>query len=259
MSDKEKHEMEKDLILAAAAHFARARSVACLTGAGVSAESGISTFRDPQTGYWSKFDPEQLASQSGFKRDPGLVWRWYMERLFGSTVEAKPNPGHLALAKLEERLSTFTVITQNVDNLHEQAGSQNVIHLHGSISSFFCNSCGQDHILTDDEQAASMPPNCQYCGGLIRPGVVWFGEQLPVMAIEAAWQAAEACDVMLVIGTSGMVYPAAHLPALAQGAGATVIDINPDRDALSSMADLFLQGPSGEVLPQIVEALHTQI
>lgn len=251
--------MNGNLVAEAAQHLVNANAVACLTGAGVSAESGISTFRDPQSGHWSKFDPEQLASQRGFKRDPGLVWRWYMERLFSSTVEARPNPGHVALAqietKLNDRQAAFTLITQNVDNLHEQAGSQNVCHLHGDISSFFCNSCRRDHILSEDERTAEMPPACLHCGNLVRPGVVWFGEQLPVDESEAAWSAAQQCDVMLVVGTSGAVYPAAHLPVLAKENGATVIDINPELDAISTMADIFLQGPSGELLPRILQML----
>lgn len=239
----------------AALQLIEASTVTCLTGAGVSAESGISTFRDPQSGYWSQFDPEQLASQRGFKRDPGLVWRWYMERLVGSTINAQPNPGHIALAQLQNRLSNFTLITQNVDNLHEQAGSTNVIHLHGNISTFFCNSCRRDHILSDAERTDDLPPSCHHCGGMIRPGVVWFGEQLPRAEIEAAWSAAQASDVMLVVGTSGIVYPAAGLPSLAQEFGAVIIDINPERDALSSMAEIFLQGPSGEILPQILDEI----
>ncbi|MBV7335507.1 NAD-dependent deacylase [Chloroflexi bacterium TSY] len=237
----------------AAKILADADSIACLTGAGVSAESGIATFRDPQTGHWAKFDPEKLASVAGFLADPGLVWRWYMERLYGCTEEARPNPGHFALASLEEQTRNFTLVTQNVDNLHEQAGSQHVIHLHGNISRFHCNDCTMEHSLQPAERSAELPPSCVHCGGMVRPSVVWFGEALPLREIESAWQAAEKCDVMLVVGTSGIVYPAAHLPYIVQENGATVIDVNPEFSALSGMADLFLQGPSGEILPTILE------
>lgn len=245
----------ESLIRKAAIELNRASAVACLTGAGVSAESGISTFRDPQSGYWSQFDPEQLASQRGFKRNPGLVWRWYMERLVDSTLDAQPNPGHLALAQLQERVPKLTLITQNVDNLHEQAGSKDVVHLHGSIGTFFCNSCRQDHILSDAERLADLPPSCHHCEGMVRPGVVWFGEQLPITEIEVAWSASQTSDIMLVVGTSGIVYPAAALPTLAKESNAIVIDVNPERDALSGLADIFLQGPSGEILPSILDEM----
>ncbi|MEM7124914.1 MAG: NAD-dependent deacylase [Chloroflexota bacterium] len=235
--------------------LAQANHVTCLTGAGVSAESGVATFRDPQSGHWSKFDPEQLASQTGFRRDPGLVWRWYMERLSAATRVARPNPGHIALAELARMVSAFTLITQNVDNLHEQAGSQDVIHLHGNISDFFCNGCRKTYALQEEERTAEMPPTCSHCGDMVRPGVVWFGEQLPAHEIHRAWEAAQTCDVMLVVGTSGIVYPAAHLPYLAQDRNATVIDVNPEEDALSAMADIHLAGPSGQILPQIVAVM----
>ena len=252
--------MGSDSLQLACQYLLEAKSVVCLTGAGVSAESGISTFRDPESGHWAKFDPEVLASQHGFQQDPGLVWRWYMERLFSSTTQAEPNPGHYSLAKMESELhkrnGSFMLVTQNVDDLHEQAGSQNVCHLHGNISSFFCNSCRRDHILDAHDKRAEMPPLCLLCGGYIRPGVVWFGEQLPVAEIESAWDASQRCDVMLIVGTSGVVYPAAHLPMVAKQAGAKLIDINPEHGATASMADLFLQGPSGDILPQLLEMLH---
>lgn len=240
----------------AAQYLADAQHVVVSTGAGVSAESGIATFRDAQTGLWSKFDPETLASQQGFLSNPGLVWRWYMERLFDVQERAKPNPGHVALAELERLVPTLTLVTQNVDGLHEEAGSQNVLHLHGSITRFRCNSCDAQHELRVEERKAEMPPTCGWCGGMIRPDVVWFGEQLPFAEVDAAWQAAEACDVMLVVGTSGVVYPAAHLPTLAQQKGARVVDINPDPSPISYAADVYLQGKSGDVLPELVAALR---
>ncbi len=247
--------MDNTLFSHAAQLLHNATNVAVLTGAGVSAESGIATFRDAQTGLWSKFDPEKLASQHGFRADPGLVWRWYMERLHAVLEDAEPNSGHLALAQLAAMVPQFTLITQNVDNLHEQAGSQNVLHLHGSITLFRCNACAAEHKLQPAERTAEMPPNCVDCNDLIRPDVVWFGEMLPTDVIEVAWQAAEVCDVMLVVGTSGLVTPAAHLPLLAQERGAAIIDVNPDYDAIAGYADLFLQGGAGLVLPQLIDAI----
>lgn len=247
--------MNAEKILQAARLLADARHVACLTGAGVSAESGIATFRDAQTGHWSRFDPQALASQAGFAADPGLVWRWYMDRLESARERAEPNAGHVALAEIAARVPRFTLITQNVDDLHERAGSTNVHHLHGSIGRFRCNECEREHVLRAEERRAEMPPQCAVCGGLVRPDVVWFGEMLPRGPIEAAWEAATECDVMLVVGTSGIVYPAAQLPYLASENGATVIDVNPEIGALADITDLFLQGPSGEVLPRLVQAL----
>ena len=231
-----------------------ARRVACLTGAGISAESGVPTFRDAQTGLWSRYDPQTLASQAGFAADPGLVWRWYMWRL--DLVErVRPNPGHLALAALAELVPSFTLITQNVDDLHEQAGSREVLHLHGEIARFKCNRCGKPHALQPAERTADAPPICHHCGGLVRPDVVWFGEMLTQSVLTGAWQAVERCDLLLVAGTSGMVYPAASLPGVAQAHGAKVIDINPNSSPISHMADLFLQGPAGEILPALAKAV----
>lgn len=239
----------------AAAALARAGRVVCLTGAGVSAESGIATFRDAQTGLWAKFDPQELASQEGFARNPGLVWRWYMDRLHW-VEEAQPNAGHYALAELERIAPDFTLVTQNVDNLHERAGSVNVVHLHGSIARFRCNRCAKQHALQPAEREADLPPRCAVCQGLVRPDVVWFGEMLPQAMVARAWQAAEAADVALIVGTSGVVYPAAQLPYVAQNGGAFVIDINPEASGLSTMADVHLAGPSGEISPRLVAAVQ---
>lgn len=241
------HEIE-----AAARRVADAQRVACLTGAGVSAESGVATFRDAQTGLWSRFSPQQLASQEGFAADPGMVWQWYMARLDAAHA-AQPNAGHVALAELARLTPHFHMVTQNVDDLHERAGSSDVIHLHGSIARFRCNHCRRPHALTPDEQAAPLPPRCIHCQGPVRPAVVWFGEMLPEHALQAAWRAAEGCDVMLVVGTSGVVYPAAQLPVVAKQHGATVIEINPEPGA--AVADIVLAGPSGEVTPALVRAL----
>jgi NAD-dependent deacetylase len=231
--------------------IASAHSIVCLTGAGVSAESGVPTFRDAQTGLWRHYDPEKLASPDGFARDPGLVWRWYMGRL--SLLEgAKPNAGHLALAELERKSAKFTLVTQNVDDLHEQAGSQHVLHLHGRLNRFHCNQCLRPHLLTPEDQGAEQPPACQSCSALVRPSVVWFGETLPAHTLEAAIEAAQDCELMLVAGTSGLVYPAAEVPSIAKRAGAVVIDINLQPGPISRFADLYLAGPSGEILPQLL-------
>ena len=223
----------------------------------MSAESGVPTFRDAQTGLWSRFDAEELASPQGFERDPGLVWRWYMWRL--ELLEAaSPNPGHIALAQLARRCEEFLLVTQNVDDLHEQAGSVDVVHLHGSLLRFSCRSCAQPHNLTEAQRRADAPPACAACGDLVRPDVVWFGESLPWQALEAAAEAVHSCDLMLVVGTSGLVYPAAQLPLIARQASATVIDINVQPSPISGSADLFLQGKSGEILPQLARAVAAQ-
>ena len=244
-------------IAQAAAVLAGASRIAVLTGAGVSAESGVATFRDAQTGLWSHFDAHQLASQAGFSADPGLVWGWYMHRL--AMVEAaQPNPGHRALAALADHVQSLTLITQNVDDLHERAGSQRVLHLHGHIGRFHCNECGAAYYLGDEDRHASLPPVCRLCNGYVRPGVVWFGEMLPDRILDEAWQAAERCEVFLVVGTSGVVYPAAQLPVVAQRHGAQVIDVNTEPSLLSEFADIVLLGPSGETLPAVLAAIQSQ-
>ena len=212
------------------------------------------TFRDAQTGLWSQFDAEELATLQGFARDPGLVWRWYMWRL-EQLEAAVPNSGHAALAELARLCEGFLLVTQNVDDLHEQAGSVDVLHLHGSLFSFRCASCAAPHNLTAEQRGAEMPPTCGVCSELVRPEVVWFGESLPWDVVEEAAGAAHSCDVMLVVGTSGLVYPASQLPLIARQAGATVIDVNPEPGPISAVADIFLQGKSGEVLPTLARAV----
>ncbi|WP_141611082.1 SIR2 family NAD-dependent protein deacylase [Litorilinea aerophila] len=244
--------MDHDLIEQAARQLAAANHTFCLTGAGVSAESGVPTFRDARTGLWARFDPAQLASQEGFATDPGRVWRWYMDRL-AMAEAAIPNPGHRALARLEQLLPTFVLFTQNVDELHERAGSQRVYHLHGCLARFRCNDCGRLHELQPQERKAPLPPRCSWCGGWIRPDVVWFGENLPPAVLDAAWQALERCDVMLVVGTSGEVYPAALFPQVAREAGARVIEINTQATAITPVAHVSLRGTSGQLLPRLWE------
>lgn len=246
--------MDSDLFGVAAAQLAAARRVVCLTGAGVSAESGVPTFRDAQRGLWTRFNPEELASQAGFSADPGLVWRWYMSRL-GMVEEARPNLGHLALATLETLVPEFTLVTQNVDDLHERAGNRSVVHLHGNIARFRCNRCRAEHTLRAADRSAAKPPRCRHCGDRVRPNVVWFGEMLPRDAIDNAEQVVTSCDVLIVAGASGVVYPAALLPHRAKVVGATVIDVNPDFGATAEIADLFLQGPSGVILPKLIEEM----
>ncbi len=245
-----------DQIVEAARLLAAARRVVCLTGAGVSAESGVTTFRDALTGLWSKFDPQQLASQEGFAADPGLVWRWYMHRL-AQVERAVPNPGHQALAQIETAKPAFTLVTQNVDDLHERAASRHVLHLHGRISRFHCNRCSFEHTLRLVDRVTRTPPRCLNCGGMVRPSVVWFGEALPVRILDRAWIETERCDLLLVVGTSGVVYPAAQLPFFAQQHNARIIDVNPDPSAISEIADIHLQGPSGQLLPALLAALRT--
>ncbi len=243
------------LVEQAAELLTNASSIVVLTGAGVSAESGVATFRDAQTGLWSRFSPEQLASQAGFAADAGLVWRWYMQRL-AMVEQAQPNPGHRALAELERLAASFTLITQNVDDLHERAGSRATLHLHGSIARFRCNECAATYRLLDADRNAAQPPCCLVCGGLVRPAVVWFGELLPALETDLAFRAAEDSSVMLVVGTSGVVFPAAQLPFVAKRKGAHVIDVNPEANPISEIADCFLQGPGGEILPLVVERLR---
>ena len=222
-----------------------------LTGAGMSAESGIPTFRGTHDSLWSRFDPTQLATAEAWREDPALVWGWYRWRM-QRVRDAQPNAGHRALAGLARRVP-LSLVTQNVDDLHERAGSHEVVHLHGSLFASRCLDCGTavvpDPILAGldalDAGAREAPPACAACGGPFRPGVVWFGEALP----EAAWQQAqaslEACDLLVVVGTSGLVQPAASLPALAQARGVRVIEINPVDSGVSALAQERLRMPAG--------------
>ncbi|MEO4016296.1 SIR2 family NAD-dependent protein deacylase [Pseudomonas rossensis] len=234
-----------------------ARHVVIFTGAGISAQSGIATFRDQSTGLWSRYDPQQLATPAAFRRDPGLVWGWYAWRrtLVGN---AQPNDGHLAVAKLREFLPCVTLITQNVDDLHERAGCKDVIHLHGNIACARCFACNRPY---PNELPANMepgggrqePPRCLHCGGRVRPDVVWFGESLPDGELRRAYRAARECDVLLSIGTSGHVYPAAHIPELASKHGAWVVHINIEPNDVSP--DDTLVGLASQWLMELVEAL----
>ena len=233
------------------AALARARRVAVLTGAGVSAESGIPTFRDAMTGLWARFSPEELATPEGFLRDPELVWRWYRTRRL-AIAEARPNPGHYALAALEKLVPEVTLVTQNIDGLHQRAGSTDVVELHGNIGRVKCFDCNQQATDFVDGEAL---PRCSRCGGPLRPDVVWFGELLPLDALRRADRAAQSCDVFLSVGTSNLVEPAASLPWTAASSGARVAVINTTGEG-QRHGDLIhhLLGPSGQVLPALIRA-----
>ncbi len=237
--------------------LAGARKIAVLTGAGISKESGIPTFRDAQTGLWENYSPEELATREGFLKNPQMVWDWYDFRR-NKVWETQPNPGHHALSRLEKSVPAnveFCLITQNIDNLHQQAGSQQVLELHGNIFRYKC----LDHNhpvswdLLSDEAKTERPPRCTQCMSYVRPDVVWFGELLSDIILQRAFDAASTCEVMLVVGTSGVVHPAASLPMMAKQNGAFVVEINPEVTALiHCCVDLFLQGPSGVLLDKLV-------
>src|ERR1700684_2813805 len=217
--------------------------IAVLTGAGVSAESGIPTFRS-NGGFWQQYRFEDLATPEAFARDPKFVWTWYEERRRAIAL-VKPNAGHEALAALERQKPVFTLITQNVDGLHDLAGSKNLIKLHGDIWTVRCLKCGKERV--DRSELNDLPPHC-ICGGMLRPGVVWLGEGLPKGAMERATAAVQAADLLIVAGTSAQVYPAAGLIPLAR----TVIEINPEETAFSDDVTYSLRGTSAEILPQLL-------
>lgn len=241
----------------AADALADARHVVVLTGAGVSAESGIPTFRDKQTGLWAKYDPMELAHIDAFNRNPELVTRWYHWR-FERCKDCKPNPAHYALAVFQQRLTRqsrrFTLLTQNIDRLHQQAGSTDVVELHGNILTWRCTLTGR-HVEMKDIPFDVFPPRSD-AGGLLRPNVVWFGEMLPEDAIRAAYNAVNACDLFMSIGTSSVVYPAAGFVEIAISRGAKTIEINAEPTPISAMVDLSLMGPAGEILPQLLAAIE---
>jgi NAD-dependent deacetylase len=246
--------IESGKIARARETICNARSIAVVTGAGISAESGIPTFRDAMTGLWARFRPEDLATPEAFRRDPRTVWDWYAARR-RQLDAASPNAGHRALAALERacerRGAAFILITQNVDGLHHASGSREVLELHGNIRRVKCFD--QGHPAASWEEDAARLPRCHACGSMLRPDVVWFGEMLPEGAMEAALRAARECDVLLSVGTSGLVEPAASLPFLALEAGAAVIEVNLDATPLTPRATLWLRGAAGEVLPRLVE------
>jgi len=228
--------------------------VTVLTGAGMSAESGVPTFRDAGTGWWARFDPARLATEDAFRRDPALVFGWYAWRL-GRVREASPNAGHLALARWAQR-RPVAIVTQNVDDLHERAGSEVLAHLHGSLADFRCFECGRlfSGQLPDATEDGRLTPACPGCGGPIRPGVVWFGEPLPERAVSDAVRACRDTDLLLVVGTSGLVHPAAGLPRLAADEGVPVVEINPEPTPLSRSCDHVWRTTAALGLPALVDA-----
>ncbi|MFC0532552.1 SIR2 family NAD-dependent protein deacylase [Phytohabitans kaempferiae] len=278
--------MESVLPAGAAELLGQARRIVVFTGAGMSAESGVPTFRDDLTGLWAQFDAERLATPEAFAADPDLVWGWYEWRR-ARVRQAQPNPGHLAVAAIEELVPETVVVTQNVDDLHERAGSRAPIHLHGSLFAPRCvgdaahpaafpdvatsqsaesgewqDQSAEPEKATDksaepDEGRRIAPPCCTRCGALVRPGVVWFGEALPEAALAAAVEAATACDVLLTVGTSGVVYPAAEIPRVAARAGAVVIQVNPEPTPLDGVCDVNLRGTAAGVLPALAATLQS--
>jgi NAD-dependent deacetylase len=229
-----------------------AQHVTVLTGAGISAESGLPTFRDKMTGLWAQYRPEDLATPEAFRRDPKLVWEWYEWRR-GLVRQAEPNAGHRALVEMEHITHRFTLITQNVDGLHQEAGSSNVIELHGNIRRSKCFD--EDRVVTEWADTGEKPPRCPDCAGPLRPDVVWFGESLPREALHAAAEASQLCDVLLSVGTSGLVQPAASLPYVAADSGATVIFVNLDVATAEEPPFYHIHGKAGEVLPALVAAV----
>lgn len=235
----------------AAQKIASARALTVLTGAGISKESGIPTFRDARDGLWAKYDPHELATREGFLANPRIVWEWYEYRR-DMVRKAVPNPGHLALAAIEKLISECTVITQNVDGLHQTAGTGNVIELHGNIMR---NKCFEEDRVVRSWDDRTVPPTCS-CGSPIRPDVVWFGEPLPAALLERAFTVSRASDVMMVVGTSGFVQPAASLPVVALQSGAWIVQVNIEPTPLSAEVHVFIEGKSGLVLPYIVRCLE---
>ncbi len=238
----------KNRIETAARWIREATRVTALTGAGVSAESGVPTFRGAD-GLWKKHRVTDLATPEAFRRNPKLVWEFYNWRR-ELIARVSPNPAHYALAKLENKKPGFVLITQNVDGLHRMAGSINVLEIHGSIWKLRCTSC----LYQEEDRRVPLPelPRCPECKALLRPGVVWFGEALDHDILDQAFRASGNCEVMLVIGTSAVVHPAASLPMEARARGARIIEINPEETPQSVMADIAIRGKAGIVLPEIV-------
>ena len=249
--------MDSATLNAVARLLDEAGRVALLTGAGVSAESGIDTFRQPQTGLWARYDPMELASAAALERDPELVTRWYHWR-FSSCADAKPNAGHEAIAQLQAMKRAaggdVDVLTQNIDGLHQQGGARDVTELHGSILRWRCPKTGTTRSI-EDVDFASFPPRSE-AGGILRPDIVLFGEMLPVDALEAAERAVMSCHVFLTIGTSAVVYPAAGYIELAISRGVPTVEINPDATPMTGGVTHAIRGPSGVVMPELLRRLR---
>lgn len=232
----------------------RVKRVVVLTGAGISAESGVPTFRG-ENGLWKQFRPEELASVDAFLSNPEIVWEWYAYRR-KLISEVQPNDGHRALVRMERDIDDFLIVTQNVDGLHQAAGSTKVVEIHGNIRRNHCQRCKEpaDVDLLQDEG----PPTCVHCGGLVRPGVVWFGEMLPMDAFGAADRAARRCELFIAVGTSGVVYPAASLPFTAKSAGAYLLEVNPEPTDLTRYADGVIRASASVGLAEVVAAIASR-
>jgi len=231
--------------------LARSRSVVVSTGAGISKESGIPTFRDAPNALWANYDPETLATPEGFRQNPPLVWRWYGDRR-SMIASASPNKGHEALAEMEPMFEDFMLVTQNIDNLHREAGSINLVEIHGNIFKYKCFDAGHpiDELPDDDRE----PPLCE-CGSMIRPDIVWYGEMLPEEGLDRTMRALQSCDTALVVGTSGTVHPASAFAAVAKQSGATVIEVNPEATPITEIADVFVKSTAAGALNEIVQGL----
>lgn len=228
-----------------------AHTVTVLTGSGLSADSGVPTFRDVQDGLWSRYRPEDLATPEAFERDPATVWQWYRARR-QALAKVEPNAGHRALAELEQRLPDLRLITQNVDGLHQRAGHHDVVEFHGNL---LTNRCHREGRVVEVDDATDTPPACPHCGGPVRPNVVWFGEPIPEEAIAEAAAAARHCDLFIAVGTSAVVQPAAGLADLARAHGARIAEVNPGDTALTGAADIRVQARAAGALQRTVERL----
>lgn len=248
-----------DMQMAISALYA-ARKVVFFTGAGTSAESGIPTFRDRLTGLWEKHDPRRLETAKAFKDDPALVWGWYLWRR-SQVALARPNAAHQMISTLASTGREVSVITQNIDHLHERAGSEGVVHLHGELETPVCSGCKRPTLLTLEQGEVSNegeliePPRCIRCNGRLRPGVVWFGEPLPSKPWKIAMGLAKNCEVLVSVGTSGIVRPAADIPEIALAAGATVIHVNLVDVSLGRKNELMLIGAAAQLLPELLHAI----
>ena len=238
----------------------QAKHIVVFTGAGVSAESGIPTFRDKLSGLWENYDAEMLATRVAFRRNPALVWGWYEWRRI-LIMQAEPNPAHLAIAKMDSLVPKLTVITQNIDDLHERSGNSEVIHLHGSIFTARCFACERPHTLphlvsaTEPEASQDIePPRCAFCHGRIRPGVIWFGENVRTEEFAKAKRAVQSCDVLMSVGASLEVFPAAALPLEAAKRKKTVVQVNPETTCLDAVASYTLKGLAGDIMGSLLES-----
>ncbi|EMM99008.1 SIR2 family NAD-dependent protein deacylase [Leptospira noguchii] len=234
-------------------HKGKFQKISAISGAGISAESGIPTFRGSE-GLWNNFRAEDLATPQAFSKNPKLVWEWYLWRR--NIIESKrPNPGHEAFVILEKSHPDFSLITQNVDGLHSQAGSKKLTEIHGNIFINRCTSCGQESKEKISENTTPLPPQCKNCNSFLRPGVVWFGESYDDRKLNTSILRMEGTDLLLILGTSGSVSMPVYLAQIAKDSGAFLVEINPERSSFSSSVDLFLQGKTGEVLPLLVREI----